>query len=163
MATLVSKVQLLRDLRCLQEEAKAEEIKRQESLMQSSSKVRAAAFGSYHILPMCFLNRLACRIPPIRYKSLFFFFYFFFFFCLNAPYERQFDGRILRYPARSYVRRFCMRAWERSLSQVMRYLTLLSYTPPPSPPPPSLITNTGNDILVSYVFRSCLCVRYCCH
>lgn len=40
MATLVSKVQLLRDLRALQEEAKAEELKRQESLMQSSSKVR---------------------------------------------------------------------------------------------------------------------------
>lgn len=39
MATLVSKVQLLRDLRALQEEAKAEEAKRQESLMQSSSKV----------------------------------------------------------------------------------------------------------------------------
>ncbi|CAM9537139.1 unnamed protein product [Ectocarpus fasciculatus] len=40
MATLVSKVQLLRDLRELQAEAKAEELKRQESLMQSSSKRR---------------------------------------------------------------------------------------------------------------------------
>lgn len=40
MATLVSKVQLLRDLRALQAEAKAEEAKRQESLMQSSSKVK---------------------------------------------------------------------------------------------------------------------------
>ena len=40
MATLLSKVQLLRDLKCLQAEAKAEEAKRQESLMQSSSKVR---------------------------------------------------------------------------------------------------------------------------
>ena len=40
MATLLSKVQLLRDLQSLQAEAKAEEAKRQESLMQSSSKVR---------------------------------------------------------------------------------------------------------------------------
>lgn len=40
MATLISKVQLLRDLRSLQAEAKAEELKKQESLMQSSSKVR---------------------------------------------------------------------------------------------------------------------------
>eukprot|EP00752_Nemacystus_decipiens_P007336 g6562.t1 len=40
MATLISKVQLLRDLRILQAEAKAEEAKRQESLLQSSSKRR---------------------------------------------------------------------------------------------------------------------------
>lgn len=39
MATLLSKVQLLRDLKSLQMEAKAEEQKRQESLMQSNSKV----------------------------------------------------------------------------------------------------------------------------
>lgn len=46
MATLVSKVQLLRDLRALQEEAKAEELKRQESLMQSTSKVRGGMIVS---------------------------------------------------------------------------------------------------------------------
>lgn len=45
MATLVSKVQLLRDLRALQAEAKAEEAKRQESLLQSSSKVRIEGQG----------------------------------------------------------------------------------------------------------------------
>lgn len=45
MATLLSKVQLLRDLKALQVEAKAEEAKRQESLMQSSSKVRHQAEG----------------------------------------------------------------------------------------------------------------------
>ena len=39
MATLISKVQLLRDLRALQAEAKAEEQKRQDSLLQSNSKV----------------------------------------------------------------------------------------------------------------------------
>lgn len=45
MATLVSKVQLLRDLRALQAEAKAEEAKKQESLLQSSSKVTIEGQG----------------------------------------------------------------------------------------------------------------------
>ena len=41
MATLLSRVQLLRDLKALKVEAKAEEQKRQEHLMQqASSKVR---------------------------------------------------------------------------------------------------------------------------
>lgn len=39
MATLLSKVQLLRDLKALKMQAKVEEQKRQESLMQSNSKV----------------------------------------------------------------------------------------------------------------------------
>lgn len=39
MATLLSKVQLLRDLKLLKAHAKVEEQRRQESLMQSNSKV----------------------------------------------------------------------------------------------------------------------------
>lgn len=39
MATLLSKVQLLRDLKALKAEARIEEQRRQESLMQSNSKV----------------------------------------------------------------------------------------------------------------------------
>lgn len=50
MATLLSKVQLLRDLKALQVEAKAEELKKQENLLQTSSKVRkiscSVLFGS---------------------------------------------------------------------------------------------------------------------
>ncbi len=49
MATLISKVQLLRDLRALQAEAKAQEQKRQDSLLQSNSKVslgRVCRYGA---------------------------------------------------------------------------------------------------------------------
>lgn len=42
MATLLSKVQLLRDLKTLKFEAKVAEQKRQESLMLSNSKVNIA-------------------------------------------------------------------------------------------------------------------------
>lgn len=47
MATLLSKVQLLRDLKSLKAEAKVAEQKRQENLMQSNTKVRASFYSLF--------------------------------------------------------------------------------------------------------------------